>query len=80
MRPTKTPITNNDVQSPLQNYAMEQGRDLIGQQRSLAQELRLMNQMRDHIALERRSIQIEKGISGDQFEQARANRHHAVPR
>ena len=39
-----------------------------------------MNQMRDHIAMERRSIQIEKGMAPEDFEQVKPNRIHAVPK
>ena len=36
--------------------------------------------MRDHIASERRSFQLEKGFSRDDFAEAKANRVHAVPK
>lgn len=65
----------------MSSFMMEQGvRPDSNQQRSLAEELRLMNQMRDHIAMERRSIQIEKGIAPDDFENIKPNRIHAVPK
>lgn len=51
------------------------------QQRSLAEELRLMNQMKEHLDMERRSIQIEKGMQpGDFNESVKSNRVRAVPR
>lgn len=49
------------------------------QQRSLAEELRMMNQMKEHIAAERRSFQIENGVYNP-FDQVKANRVRAVPR
>lgn len=65
----------------MSSLMMEQAtRPESNQQRSLAQELRLMNQMKDHIAMERRSIQIEKGMSEEDFDQVKANRTRAVPR